>query len=87
MAKSIRCDIMNARTGQRCKCRIDRDNAYLYDHLGFEGPACCENHYKVLRRGKMVTDRYDRIYKLDKSGVEWVAVQVNRTPCAGDRDE
>lgn len=84
--RSIRCDIKNARTGQRCRCFIDRDNAYLHDNLGFTGPACCENHYKVLRRGKLVEDRHGRIYKLDMSGPDWVAVKVNRTPCAGDDD-
>ncbi|NIT79623.1 MAG: hypothetical protein GWN58_33235 [Anaerolineae bacterium] len=84
--RSVRCDIKNARTGQLCRCFIDRDNAYLHDHLGFTGPACCENHYKVLRRGKTVTDKHGRIYKLDMSGAYYVAVQVNRTPAAGDDD-
>jgi hypothetical protein len=83
-SKSVRCDIKNGRTGQRCKCVIDRDNAYLHDNLGFTGPACCENHYKVLRRGKLVEDVHGRIYKLN---ADMAAVQVNRTPCAGDDDE
>lgn len=84
--RSVRCDIKNSRSGQRCGCRINEDRAYLHDHLGFTGPACCENHYKVMRRGGLIVDIFGRVYKLtspEETG-EWVAVQVNRTPCAGD---
>ena len=81
---SVRCDIKNARSGQRCRCFISQDNAYLHDNLGFKGPACCENHYKVLRRGKLVEDRHGRVYKLDMSGAYYVAVQVDRTPVGDD---
>jgi hypothetical protein len=84
--RSIRCDIKNARTGQRCGCRIDRDRAYLHDHLGFTGPACCENHYKVMRRGKLIEDIHGRVYKLVLLDGSYTAVQSNRTPCVGDEE-
>jgi len=52
---AARCEVINARTKARCKCTISYDNAYVRDRTGHALFVCCENHFKVLRRGGTIT--------------------------------
>ena len=50
--------------GRRCRCIISEDRgalSSLYDGVVI----CCENHQKVLRRGKSLVDYYGRVWRLD----------------------
>jgi len=54
-----RCEILKP-NGERCQCWITEERGRCWLGLYREQLYICENHQKVLRRGKTITDRHGR---------------------------
>lgn len=65
---SVRCDARITFT-KRCACFIGRKHGTIHDKHGYPTAVLCENHKKVLRRGKTVALADRRILYIDESGV------------------
>jgi hypothetical protein len=91
---SKRCEIVSQYTrslpwhkwsvqGRRCRCIIGEDRGALSSL--YDGTVIvCENHQKVLMRGKAVVDYYGRVWRIDKETGE---LQKTGTTSAAFEDD
>lgn len=92
---SARCEARTG-SGQRCQCKIDRDNGTVYAEapgLGSERMVLCDNHRRMLQRGGYIIDRHGRGWRahfVDASRAHYYLVPARcraRMPGAFPPDE
>lgn len=81
--KAVRCEILiPGKVRKRCRCFIGIDNGRCCDRYG-RTVDICDNHKKVIQRGRTVTDYGGCIWKLGEDGY---LIQVNQTPAVTSED-